>query len=114
MLQVRAGPGGGRRRAVGHPGPDAGPDGAPVGLRVPPALLHGRGVVFPRAAGGGRAGAGAFRVLSRACAHDGAGEVTMMTTDNRPYIRVENLKKYFSTKRGMLHAVDDEIGRAHV
>ena len=31
----------------------------------------------------------------------------MMTTDNRPYIRVENLKKYFSTKRGMLHAVDD-------
>ena len=33
--------------------------------------------------------------------------MTMMTTDNRPYIRVENLKKYFSTKRGMLHAVDD-------
>lgn len=31
----------------------------------------------------------------------------MMTTDNKPYIRVENLKKYFSTKRGMLHAVDD-------
>ena len=30
-----------------------------------------------------------------------------MTTDNKPYIRVENLKKYFSTKRGMLHAVDD-------
>ena len=23
------------------------------------------------------------------------------------YIRVENLKKYFPTKRGMLHAVDD-------
>ena len=23
------------------------------------------------------------------------------------YIRVENLKKYFATKRGMLHAVDD-------
>ena len=30
----------------------------------------------------------------------------MMTTDNKPYIRVENLKKYFSTKRGMLHAVE--------
>ena len=30
-----------------------------------------------------------------------------MMTDNKPYIRVENLKKYFSTKRGMLHAVDD-------
>ena len=28
-------------------------------------------------------------------------------TDNKPYIRVEHLKKYFSTKRGMLHAVDD-------
>lgn len=27
--------------------------------------------------------------------------------DNKPYIRVENLKKYFSTKRGLLHAVDD-------
>lgn len=27
--------------------------------------------------------------------------------DSRPYIRVEHLKKYFSTKRGMLHAVDD-------
>ncbi|MBR1672698.1 MAG: ABC transporter ATP-binding protein [Fretibacterium sp.] len=26
---------------------------------------------------------------------------------SKPYIRVENLKKYFSTKRGMLHAVDD-------
>ena len=26
---------------------------------------------------------------------------------NKPYIQVENLKKYFSTKRGMLHAVDD-------
>lgn len=26
---------------------------------------------------------------------------------NDSYIRVENLKKYFSTKRGMLHAVDD-------
>ena len=30
-----------------------------------------------------------------------------MMDNNRPYIRVENLKKYFSTKRGMLHAVDD-------
>ncbi|MDR1873740.1 MAG: dipeptide/oligopeptide/nickel ABC transporter ATP-binding protein, partial [Synergistaceae bacterium] len=26
---------------------------------------------------------------------------------DKPYIRVENLKKYFPTKRGMLHAVDD-------
>ena len=30
-----------------------------------------------------------------------------MMDKDRPYIRVENLKKYFSTKRGMLHAVDD-------
>lgn len=30
-----------------------------------------------------------------------------MMTENKPYIRVEKLKKYFSTKRGMLHAVDD-------
>ncbi|MBQ7263539.1 MAG: ATP-binding cassette domain-containing protein [Synergistaceae bacterium] len=29
-----------------------------------------------------------------------------MTTNEKPYIRVEELKKYFSTKRGMLHAVD--------
>ena len=28
-------------------------------------------------------------------------------TENKPYIQVENLKKYFHTKRGMLHAVDD-------
>ena len=27
--------------------------------------------------------------------------------NNKPYIKVENLKKYFSTKRGLLHAVDD-------
>ncbi|MDR3230084.1 MAG: ATP-binding cassette domain-containing protein [Synergistaceae bacterium] len=27
--------------------------------------------------------------------------------NDTPYIRVENLKKYFPTKRGMLHAVDD-------
>jgi peptide/nickel transport system ATP-binding protein len=27
--------------------------------------------------------------------------------ENKPYIRVENLKKYFHTKRGLLHAVDD-------
>ena len=31
----------------------------------------------------------------------------MTMTNDKPYIRVENLKKYFSTKRGMLHAVDD-------
>jgi peptide/nickel transport system ATP-binding protein len=31
---------------------------------------------------------------------NGAGE-------SKPYIRVENLKKYFHTKRGLLHAVDD-------
>ena len=30
-----------------------------------------------------------------------------MTDNNKPYIKVEHLKKYFSTKRGMLHAVDD-------
>ena len=30
-----------------------------------------------------------------------------MDNNNKPYIRVENLKKYFSTKRGLLHAVDD-------
>ncbi|NLL37540.1 MAG: ATP-binding cassette domain-containing protein [Fretibacterium sp.] len=30
-----------------------------------------------------------------------------MTDNNKPYIRVENLKKYFHTKHGMLHAVDD-------
>ncbi len=30
-----------------------------------------------------------------------------MSEQSRPYILVENLKKYFSTKRGMLHAVDD-------
>ncbi len=29
------------------------------------------------------------------------------TKTDMPYIRVENLKKYFHTKRGMLHAVDD-------
>ena len=29
------------------------------------------------------------------------------TKTNLPYMRVENLKKYFHTKRGMLHAVDD-------
>ena len=28
----------------------------------------------------------------------------MMMTDNKPYIRVENLKKYFSTKRGILYS----------
>jgi peptide/nickel transport system ATP-binding protein len=28
-------------------------------------------------------------------------------TNEKPYIRVDNLKKYFHTKRGMLHAVDD-------
>lgn len=27
--------------------------------------------------------------------------------DNRPLLEVQNLKKYFKTKRGMLHAVDD-------
>jgi len=26
---------------------------------------------------------------------------------NNPYIRVDNIKKFFSTKRGLLHAVDD-------
>jgi peptide/nickel transport system ATP-binding protein len=31
----------------------------------------------------------------------------MNAAEGKPYIRVENLKKYFSTKRGMLHAVDD-------
>lgn len=30
-----------------------------------------------------------------------------MNGKNEVYIKVENLKKYFSTKRGMLHAVDD-------
>lgn len=35
-----------------------------------------------------------------------AANVEAMNT-NSPYIRVENLKKYFHTKRGMLHAVDD-------
>ncbi|MDR3331852.1 MAG: ATP-binding cassette domain-containing protein [Synergistaceae bacterium] len=29
------------------------------------------------------------------------------TAAQKPYIKVENLKKYFHTKRGMLHAVDD-------
>ncbi|MBQ9564319.1 MAG: ATP-binding cassette domain-containing protein [Synergistaceae bacterium] len=27
--------------------------------------------------------------------------------NDKPYIKVENLKKYFTTKRGLLHAVDD-------
>jgi peptide/nickel transport system ATP-binding protein len=31
----------------------------------------------------------------------------MNAAEGKPYIRVENLKKYFSTKKGMLHAVDD-------
>lgn len=31
----------------------------------------------------------------------------MNTLTENAYIKVENLKKYFSTKRGMLHAVDD-------
>lgn len=31
----------------------------------------------------------------------------MNTLTDKTYIKVENLKKYFSTKRGMLHAVDD-------
>lgn len=31
----------------------------------------------------------------------------MSASMDKPYIKVENLKKYFSTKRGMLHAVDD-------
>ncbi len=30
-----------------------------------------------------------------------------MSEKNAPYIRVENLKKYFHTRNGMLHAVDD-------
>ena len=30
-----------------------------------------------------------------------------MTNEIMPYIRVENLKKFFHTKRGLLHAVDD-------
>jgi peptide/nickel transport system ATP-binding protein len=30
-----------------------------------------------------------------------------VNTEGKPYIRVDNLKKYFHTKRGMLHAVDD-------
>ena len=30
-----------------------------------------------------------------------------MTSESIPYIRVDNLKKYFHTKRGLLHAVDD-------
>jgi peptide/nickel transport system ATP-binding protein len=30
-----------------------------------------------------------------------------MESKNAPYIRVDNLKKFFHTKRGLLHAVDD-------
>ncbi|MDR1978846.1 MAG: ATP-binding cassette domain-containing protein [Synergistaceae bacterium] len=34
-------------------------------------------------------------------------DVKTSTGGNKPYIRVDNLKKYFHTKRGLLHAVDD-------
>lgn len=30
-----------------------------------------------------------------------------MNSNQTPYIKVENIKKYFKTRRGMLHAVDD-------
>jgi peptide/nickel transport system ATP-binding protein len=34
-------------------------------------------------------------------------EGLVVTSEKKPYIRVDNLKKYFATKHGMLHAVDD-------
>ena len=33
--------------------------------------------------------------------------MSVMENAGKPYIRVDNLKKYFHTKRGLLHAVDD-------